>query len=228
MKGKEKALFSSICVLWMIFVLAGSIALPILLRPFYYLHIEPLHLSEESGYTVPEIKEAYDDMMDFCVFGKGEFKTGVLPYSEEGKAHFEDCAVLFRLDLVLFALSAVLLVPAYIYVKKKKLHLKAYNHGPGSFAGYFLGFLFLMIGLLCALDFDAAFVMFHRIFFPGKTNWIFDWNKDQIIRVLPEQFFMNAGICIALMILLGCAALILYDIRRTKKQTSSGNRTFHA
>ena len=71
----------------------------------------------------------------------------------------------------------------------------------GSRSGAFWGALMavglpLIIGSLAALDFDRAFVIFHSIFFPGKDNWLFDWNADQIIRVLPQQFFMNCAILI--------------------------------
>ena len=55
--------------------------------------------------------------------------------------------------------------------------------------------LFLIIGILVAIDFDSAFKVFHQIFFPGKDNWIFS-SKDQIIYALPSQFFLNCGILI--------------------------------
>ncbi|MBQ1385985.1 MAG: DUF1461 domain-containing protein, partial [Erysipelotrichales bacterium] len=64
------------------------------------------------------------------------------------------------------------------------------------------------------------FVVFHTIFFPGKTNWIFDWNDDQIIRILPEEFFRNAGILIVALLFTGCAALILYDRRKVRNSTN--------
>ena len=37
-------------------LLAGAIALPILCRPFYYAHIGPLHLTEQTGLTEEEIR----------------------------------------------------------------------------------------------------------------------------------------------------------------------------
>ena len=53
-----------------------------------------MELESETGYSHEVIKEAFDDVMDYLVFGD-EFKTGQLEYSEEGKAHFEDCKKLF-------------------------------------------------------------------------------------------------------------------------------------
>ena len=64
-------------------VLAGSVAVPILCRPFYYAHIGALHL-EEWGLTREEIRQAYDQMLDFCLGLRPDFSAGVLRFSDEG------------------------------------------------------------------------------------------------------------------------------------------------
>lgn len=53
--------------------------------------------------------------------------------------------------------------------------------------------VFLAVGGLAALDFDRAFVVFHALFFPGKDNWLFDPETDQIITILPQVFFRNSA-----------------------------------
>ena len=82
----------------------------------------------------------------------------------------------------------------------------------------------MIIGALAAIDFDRAFTIFHTIFFPGKDNWLFDPAEDQIIKILPQTFFMNCAILILSILLLGCLALILWDVlsRRKKDPSSSG------
>ena len=61
-----------------------------------------------------------------------------------------------------------------------------------------------------ATDFDRAFTVFHSIFFPGKTNWLFDPNVDQIIQILPEVYFRNCAILvIGLILILCCAWMVL-------------------
>lgn len=83
-------------------ILTGSIAAPIIIRPFYYAQIEPLELEQSSGLSREEIIEAYDEVLDYCIGASGEFSAGVLPFSESGSAHFADCRTLFILDLWLF------------------------------------------------------------------------------------------------------------------------------
>ena len=90
-------------------VLSASIAVPLLCRPFYYAHIEAMGLPELTGLSVDQIKEAFNQMLDFCLGLREDFAVGVLPWSESGRAHFADVRVLFQLDLVIFVLSAVIL-----------------------------------------------------------------------------------------------------------------------
>ena len=50
-------------------LLTGSIAVPILCRPFYYAQIGPLGLEASTGLTEEQIKTAYDEMLDYCQGG---------------------------------------------------------------------------------------------------------------------------------------------------------------
>ena len=86
------------------------------------------------------------------------------------------------------------------------------GRGPAFWAGAGLGGAFLVVGGLAALDFDKAFVIFHALFFPGKDNWLFDPRTDEIITILPQEFFMNCAILILAILIIGCAALIAYDL----------------
>ena len=198
-------------------LLSGAIAVPILCRPFYYAHIDPLQLEEATGYTRAEIKTAYDEMLDYCL-GGDEFSTGVLRWSQSGKDHFTDVRVLFLLDLKVLAVSAAVLVLALIAARLAGLRpARLAGRGPAFWAGAGLGGLFLLVGGLAALDFDRAFVVFHSLFFPGKTNWLFDPRTDEIINILPEVFFRNCAILILAVLVLGCAGLIVGDLWAGRK-----------
>jgi integral membrane protein (TIGR01906 family) len=192
-------------------LLTAAIAAPILCRPFYYAHIGPLELCQKTGLTESEIKTAYNEMLDYCL-GSSEFSTGVLAWSDSGKSHFTDVRGLFLLDLRVLAVSAVILVALLILSHARKWRAAPIlGRGPRFWAGAGLGGLFLVIGGLAALDFDRAFVVFHSLFFPGKTNWLFDPAVDQIINILPEVFFRNCAILILVILVAGCAALMASD-----------------
>jgi integral membrane protein (TIGR01906 family) len=76
---------------------------------------------------------------------------------------------------------------------------------------------FAVIGGLAATDFDRAFTIFHKLFFPGKSNWLFSWYEDEIIRILPQEFFMNCAILILVSIITLCIlAIILGGVSKKK------------
>ena len=104
------------------------------------------------------------------------------------------------------------------FYKKNLRSAPLAGRGPGFWGAVGLGTTFLVVGGLAALDFDRAFVVFHSVFFPGKTNWVFDWHLDPIILLLPQDFFMNCAILILALVLVWCAALIAADIWAGKKR----------
>jgi len=86
----------------------------------------------------------------------------------------------------------------------------------------------MIVTVLAATDFNRAFVVFHALFFPGKENWIFDPRTDEIINILPQEFFMNCAVCIVAVLLLCCACLVLSDLlfgRRRRKNLSPAGKS---
>lgn len=194
-------------------VISISIAIVILCRPFYYLHIPLCHL-ESSGYTTEEIKTAYDEMLDFCIGKSKEFSTGVMRYSAEGKAHFEDCIVLFRLDFTIAIISTLIFISYVILAKKKVIQAdRITGRGFMYFSGWLTLLGFFTLGFFAALDFSSFFVTFHHVLFPGKSNWLFNPYEDEIINVLPEQYFANCGAFIVILIIV----LSIFFVRRDRK-----------
>lgn len=218
---RSKLLCVWAAVLTALILLTAAIAAPILCRPFYYAHIAPLELCERTGLSENEIKTAFDEMMDYCL-GAEEFSTGVLAWSQAGKSHFDDVRSLFLLDLRVLAVSVLLLAATLVLARlTKRRPARLLGRGFPFWAGIGLSGIFLIVGGLAAIDFDRSFVIFHTLFFPGKDNWIFDPRTDEIIQILPQDFFMHCAVLILVLLLLGCLFLILWDLLRRPKQVSS-------
>ena len=268
--SRSRAAAAALTILTVIFILSASVAVPLLWRGFFYLHVRMLHMTEYLPWTYEEICGAFNEMMDYCIFG-GEFSTGVLRWSEEGLRHFADCRVLFRLDLILFAVSGAVLAAVFITVffgiqkcgcrdtastKGRKgvlgqcgrspsdsemhgqcdrnssesgttgqfsvlasvLTTGPLDRGPFFWAGIIPSAFFIALGLIIwAAGFDRAFIVFHKLFFPGKDNWIFDPAADEIINVLPELFFLDCAVLIAVFILLWSVVFIAADIKLCRR-----------
>ncbi len=196
-----------------ILVITMSIGLPIYIRQFYYAHIDALNLSENTGYTKAEIYDAYDDVLDYLTIPGEEFGTGNLPHSEEGRSHFADCKKLFDLNAVALLISFAAVLTIYILSKVRVIRLaEPFGFKISFFAGIVTLALFLALAVVVLMDFQTAFFTFHRIFFPGKSNWLFNPLTDPIILIMPRQFFMNCAILICSSIISISSFLVIKGI----------------
>lgn len=211
---KSKVLSLYMIVMIIIFIITFSISIPVLFRPFYYLHINMLDLVNKTGYDYQTIKTAYDEMMNFCLGLTPYFSTGELKYSVDGINHFIDVRNLIFLDLSLLLFSGLnIFITPRILKKKNVIPYKFNNYNNSYYAAKILLAVFISIILFSLSNFRRTFVIFHQIFFPGKTNWLFDHRYDEIILILPEVYFKNCAILIVSVLLIICLYLIIKDTK---------------
>lgn len=214
-KTRDVAASIAFAIALAVLAITFSIGLPIYVRPFYYLQVNALDLPERTGYEYEEIIDAYDEVLDYLTLEGREFGTGSLKYSEEGKAHFVDCKVLFDLNRNAFVISMLALVLLIILDKYGHINLlkpRGIRLGFWSFLSTLAFFGFVAIA--CAIDFSSAFTAFHKLFFPGKSNWLFNPYTDPIILVLPQQFFLSCAVLICVSVLLISALTIVFALVR--------------
>lgn len=211
---KSKLMTALLIAALMLFAISAGIAAPILSRSFYVAHVRTLDLPAETGWSEETIVEAYDDVIRFCLHG-GDFSTGELGWTETGRTHFADVGVLFRLDLWVLGCSAAAVV-LLLLLSRRVRPAKPLGRGPSFWAGWSVLGLFTAIGVWGATDFGRAFTVFHHIFFPGKTNWLFDPSRDEIIQILPEVYFRNCALLAIGVIAALCIVYILIGKKRKK------------
>lgn len=221
---KNKICTVLFCIFLILFMLTFSIGLPIYCRFLYYIQIKTLNLESLTGWSYDVIKTAYDEVLDFCTLPwVTEFGAGQLKFSESGAAHFYDCKLLFNLNAGVLLASAEVLIFLLVLQKIKIIKLLSLKgHRPCFFAAIAAIALPLALGVIIAIDFQAAFTVFHAMFFPGKDNWLFNPHTDEIIRVMPEQFFMNCAIVIGVGLVTFSATLIITDLitKRNREHNS--------
>lgn len=202
-----------------VLILSFSIGLPIYVRPFYYVQIDALDIPKRSGFDYGTIKEAYDEMLDYCTLPWAEFGTGDLRYSESGASHFADCKWLFLLDGTALIVSLITVAVLIVLNKRGVFEfVRFFNFDVTFFSASGLLAVFALITIIVSIDFSSAFKIFHAIFFPGKDNWLFNPYTDQIILVLPQEFFMNCAILIVSSIIIISAVLIILGVVKRKKR----------
>ncbi len=219
-KIKNNAFSALLVIALTVLILSFSIGLPIYCRPFYYAHIDALDLPQQSGYTKEQIITAYNEVLDYLTLPNKEFSAGCMKYSQSGADHFADCKALFDLNISCFIVSAAVLI--LLLVLKRKLKIDTFRLGRFHALQVSAALTILVptvVGGLAAIDFDKAFVAFHSVFFPCKTNWIFDYDVDEIINVLPVEFFMNCAILIGIaMVVLSLTFFVIGTILNHKQK----------
>ena len=229
---KEKLWTVALCIILSAFLLSVSIALPILIRDFYYLQIKALNLTEQTGYSEETIREAYDEILDYCTMG-GEnagltFRTSDLAWSKSGKDHFDDVQRLFHLDFMIAifsgsVLAVICIISLLLYLRTGR-GIRFYRfkkRGPLFWGPVGLLGIFGILAAIAALDFDGFFTGFHHVLFPGKDTWLLDTDTDEIIQILPYEVMRNFGLAILALLAIGCAGCIIADIIIAKRSKCS-------
>lgn len=123
---------------------------------------------------------------------------------------FRDFGVL--LALVLYLLGAVLHI-------RSAMHTLASGYVYGAFViALFAGFL----GTWAALDFSNFWTFFHQMLF-WNNDWLFDASTSRMINMLPEQFFSDVILRMAILagvafvLLLVASAVALASIRKKRR-----------
>lgn len=117
-------------------------------------------------------------------------------FNEKEIAHMEDVRMLFIGGQWLRRIGVVICIATIIFLivqKKKELLLKFLRNG--------MIFFIVTITTLAAListNFTKYFILFHRIFFSNNL-WILNPDTDRLINIVPEGFFIDTSIRIAVL-----------------------------
>lgn len=198
-----------------LFILSFSVTFTLNFRPLYYMDIDLLDIEEDSGIPKDEIRENYDVLIDYnSMFTNEELEFPTLAMSESGKIHFEEVKVIF----VLFQRMA--LVTAILGLALILVHRKRESSQYLKYTGVLTVLIPVVLGTAMAVNWDKAFVAFHKIAF-HNDYWIFDPMTDPVITMLPDTFFLHCAAMILGMVVASsvlCLALYARSKRRFRIQ----------
>ncbi|WP_125152901.1 TIGR01906 family membrane protein [Clostridium rectalis] len=192
-------------LIFSIFFILISIKITVNFKPLYYFDIHYLNIPQQSNLNIHEIKANYNYLIDFLTSNKNlDFNLPTLPSSVEGKIHFYEVKTIFKtINYLTYISSLFFILGTYKCVKKKNFKVFKYTFT------ILLLVPFMLIIPFC-INFQTIFHLFHKITFENNY-WLFDINKDPIIKMLPEKFFFHNSILIAIFILIfSIFSLIIY------------------
>ena len=207
------------CIFLSLFIIGASILLTVGFKELYYFDIENLNIATNNNLSVEEVKQNYDYMIDYNL-GKisGEFNLPTIKSSLEGKIHFEEVREIIQNVLKMLLVSLIIsVVGIYISLRNKNINFL-------NLTSKLILILPVVVSIPMIVNFDKTFILFHEIMF-DNDYWIFDPEKDPVINLLPQEFFLHAGIMIVVLILLSSLIFrLLYKYLINKNNVYSINR----
>lgn len=208
MNYNKKTIIQALIVAF--FIITGAIVFTVFFKPLYYYCVDAFSIDVLTGIDRNVIIENYNILIQYqSMFYFGALELPDFVMSSGGEIHFEEVKNLFIVIQLVCIVTGILAI-RFIY--------KAIKTGEILFlklASKLSIIIPVVLGGVCMIDFDKAFIIFHKIFF-RNDYWIFDATTDPIITILPQDFFMYGFICIVTLILCGSGLCFLVYKRQEK------------
>jgi integral membrane protein (TIGR01906 family) len=179
-----------------------AVVITVNFRPLYYYDINLLHIADTSGLNLDVLRENYDALIDYSFpLFQGPLQFPTLPSSENALIHFSEVKDIFTSFYILGMITLVLGI--IIIVQKRKSNDISYLLVSSITAVV----LPLILAIFLAINFDRAFILFHKLFFKNDY-WLFDPTTDPVITILPDTFFMHCALLIIVIVVLFSIAFL--------------------
>lgn len=135
--------------------------------------------------------------------------------SQNGQIHFSEVKIIFFsiciLAIVITLFFSVYLIYKIFFYDKTKLYETAKINITicTKYLNIVTTTFILILILLISFDFTKYFNYMHKILF-NNTYWIFNYQTDSIINILPEEFFMFCTIIILFLLIVETVLINLF------------------
>ena len=203
---------AALSLVMMLFIICFAVTFTLNFKTLFYMDIKLLDIPAHSGFSEELIRTNYDILIDYNNFwGPDKLIFDGLAMSETGRIHFEEVKVIFEGFEYLCIITAIILAVGVFF------KLKAKDYFFLKLGGILTIVIPTVIAGLIGLNWEWVFVKFHEIAF-NNDYWIFSYETDPVILMLPDEFFMHCALMIvAVTILLSVASIVIYGIVKRRK-----------
>ena len=204
-------------------IATGVVILAVAIIPF----LNPLWVSFEqgraradawTGYSPAQLRQATDAILSDLIVGPPSFDVvvaGEPVLNARERAHMTDVRGVFVGLAGLALVSVVVLLIANRLSRGSGEFWRAARRGVAVLA---VGVL--VAGVIGAFAFDAAFEVFHRLFFAGGS-YTFDARTDRLVQLFPDQFWFETSLALGALMVLLC--LVVWRVA-TQRATAGVSR----
>jgi len=148
-----------------------------------------------TGYTAEQVRDATGSILSDVIVGPPTFEVtvdGQTVLDAAERSHMVDVYNVMRLFIGVVGLSVVALILIGWPNRRRAWVWRAVARG-----GAALALAGVVIGVAVLFFFDAAFLLFHLVFFP-QGNFMFDPRTQRLPLLFPEQFWTETAVAITI------------------------------
>jgi integral membrane protein (TIGR01906 family) len=149
-----------------------------------------------TGFSHDELRAVTGSILADLVVGPPDFDVavgGVAVLNERERSHMRDVRTVFTGFAVLAVLAAVGLVVSIAGARRLGHPERAWAAIRNGARGLAVGVV--VAGVIAIFAFDAAFEIFHRLFFSGGT-YTFDPRTDRLVQLFPFDFWSQTTMAV--------------------------------
>lgn len=189
-----------------VLVLLGASIAPFLLPAVVRLEQDRTGVAALTGFSAPQLDAVTGALLADLVLWRGDFDVtvdGAPVLSERERAHMRDVRGVFAGLWLLVGASMVVLVVAFRRARGTEARFATWRAVSGGAKA--LAISIAVIGAFAVFAFDAAFEVFHRLFF-SSGSYTFDPRTDRLVQLFPSAFWSEIAIAVGVAVL-GAAIL---------------------
>jgi integral membrane protein (TIGR01906 family) len=174
-----------------------------------------------TGFTPDQLRSATDAILSDLVFGPPDFDVavgGTPVLNEREQAHMRDVRGVFAGFGLVAALAAIGLVAAVAFARRLGHSERAWAAVRNGARGLAIGVV--IAGAIAFFAFDAAFELFHRLFFAGGS-YTFDPGTDRLVQLFPFTFWSETTMAVGAVIVVLSLVVATLAGRRARPQPSA-------
>jgi integral membrane protein (TIGR01906 family) len=194
-------------------VILGASIVPFLTPAYLRVEQDRVGVGELTGYGSAQLDAIAGSLIGDLVLWQGDFDVtvdGAPVLNDRERSHMADVRGVFAGFFALVALAAVALVIAARRAGGTEARFALWRAVSAGARGLAVGLA--VVGAIAILAFDAAFEVFHRLFF-SSGSYTFDPRTDRLVQLFPERFWSETSTIVGI-VALGVALLTVWQARR--------------
>ena len=176
-----------------------------------------------TGYTTAELRTATDAILADLVLGPPDFDVvvgGAPVLNDREQSHMRDVRGVFAGFGLLALLAAAGLVVAFGLARRLGHPQRAWSAVRNGARALVIGVV--IAGVVAFFAFDAAFEVFHRLFFAGGS-YTFDPGTDRLVQLFPFAFWSETTMAVgAVIVALSVVVAVVAGRQARRRATQPG------